>query len=307
LGGAAVAAGTQVYQRIKSFGDRVNPARQPAGGNLHGRKLTVRISQSVAKVEDRLQVVTHELQVVAVSVIEEAHAIVHDLKENELRPLRDAVHEEWRAFSEVVAEDEGLIADGARAAAQVIDLATGGPARTGRKSPAGRKPAAKKAQRSVPLTPKAAWGAMKQAKELVFDPTRARQMEEITPNQSAARSQIAYVESICDRYLRVSVSSVAAAAVGMTLLPPLKFVSAGLILYSCFPVFKNAYQDLVQRRKITIPLRPGGGQLELCGGNAGLIAALHADVPAAGVAARHSGERRTRPGGGGQGRYRGVR
>jgi P-type E1-E2 ATPase len=258
LGGVAVAAGTQVYQRIKSFGDRFNPAMAPGavppGGRQH-RKLTVRISQSVAKVEEGIHVLTHEVHVVAVSVIEEAHAIVHDLKENELKPLKEAVGEEWRAFSEVVAEDEGLIADGARAAAQVIDLATGGAARTGRKIPGTKKtPGKKKAQRSVPLTPKAAWGAMKQAKELVFDPTRTRQMEEMTPNQSAARAQIAYVESICDRYLRVSVSSVATAAVGMTLLPPLKFVSAGLILYSCFPVFKNAYQDIVHRRKITIPL-----------------------------------------------------
>ena len=293
LGGAAVAAGSYTYRKVKTvrtllggFGDSQSPLGTQIAELMDdlqfaarseiteaGRKLTIVISRSTAAFRD------------------EAQSALQHVNEIELKPLRDSVRDEWQAFTDVVSSDEGVLADSARTAQDWFHAASAsaaGAVATTKKaiadSPIGEWTSPPKVRpggprRSVPMSPHAVWRAMKQAKSLVFDETRNRQMDEMSgAEEGSAISQIVVAEKTVDRYLKVAASSVAVATVGMLFLPPLKLVSGGLILYAAFPVFKGAYVDLVTNRKITIRLLDSISFIGLLAGGYFLICSVTSTI-----------------------------
>ena len=204
------------------------------------RKLTVVVSQSTSIVQPQLDAVKEEVHIVGIAVYEEASIVLGHINETRIKPFREALGEELREWRSVASEDEGLLADTVRDARDFISGAVG-------KKKASASPRKKRssANKPVSMSPRAVWRSLKQAKDLIFDDTRGRQFEEMSgPGDSAARLQLAQTESAVDRYLKVAAMSVGFSTLGMLFLPPLKLVSAGLILYAAFPVFKGAYTDV---------------------------------------------------------------
>lgn len=301
LGGAAVAAGSYSYRKVKAIqkfidvernadfsillGDLQNAATSAYSGiqteiTKSGRKLTVVVSKSAQTVEN----VRQEAQVLAMGVFEEAQAAIEYVNEVELKPLSEAMRDEWQVLKEVISEDDGIIAEGARAARDVFNAAAAETIATGkrviaaspigewastptRKSTDGKKP--------VSLGPKAIWRSLKQAKELVFDDTRNRQFEEMNGgSDETVFKQLAVAEQTVNRYLKVAASSAAVAGAGMLLLPPLKLVSGAMILVAAFPIFKNTYTDIFVHKKVTIKILDSVSFIGLLAGGYFLICSI---------------------------------
>ena len=291
LGGAAVAAGSYSYRKVKAFRKAVveesDAGEAPLATEFRGligdlrmaaaavyadaiqpksRKLTIVMARSVATLRD-------EAQVVAVAVYEEAQAVIHHVADTEIKPFRKAVMDEWHTLGEVIEHDQGLIGDSAHAARQFIaDAASNAAAAIGTSQVRNPAPGAK---RGVSMNPRAVWRSLKQARDLVFDDTRGRQMEAMSgAADGAARSEIAIAEQTVDRYLRVAASSMAVALAGTLLWPPLKLVSGAMILYAAFPVFKGAYTDIVVHRRISIKLLDSVSFIGLLAGGYFLICSV---------------------------------
>jgi Cu2+-exporting ATPase len=302
LGGAAVAAGSYSYQKLKGFWKSGNARRlSPAAAEFKGligdlrdiaagvyevelrplrqavhqqrRKLTVVIAHSAAALKEEAQFVT-------IAVLEEAQSALEHLAGSEIK-LEKTVRNEWQALREVVSEDGGLLGDSAHAAGEFIGDAAAQAAAASRRM-FGTSPVAAPspgAKRPVSMSPHAVWRSLRQAKELVFDDTRSRQLDEFGgPAEGSARSQIAIAEQTVERYLRVAASSVAVATVGTLFFPPLKLVSGALILFAAFPVFKGAYIDIVQQRRISIKLLDSVSFIGLLAGGYFLICSITSTI-----------------------------
>jgi heavy metal translocating P-type ATPase len=293
LGGAAVAAGSYSFQKLKEFRksggvQRLSPAAEEFKGLVgdlrdiadgiytedlrplrrafrrQRRKLTVIIAHSATALKDEAQFVT-------VAVLEGAGGTIQHLATSEI-DLEKTLRSEWRAFREVVSEDAGLFGDVAHRAGEFIGDAAKlfGPS-SAAATPAGAKPAT--------MGPRAVWRSLRQAKELVFDDSRSRQLDEFNgPAEGSARSQIAVAEQSVERYLKVAASSVAVAAVGTLFFPPLKLVSGAMILYAAFPVFKGAYTDIVVNRRISIRLLDSVSFIGLLAGGYFLICSITSTI-----------------------------
>jgi len=242
------------------------------------RRLTIVISETSARARPVIVEAAHEVTVVASSVYEEANAALQVLNETRIRPFREALGEEWRDFTAVAAEEKGLIADtitsvlGAAGTSGVIfprgeDVrqrrGTGGPAR----------------RRSVSMSPRAVWRSLKQVKELVIDEKRNRQFEEMSgPEEGSARSHLVKVEQAVDRHLKIAACSVLVSTAGVAFFAPLKIVSAGMILYSAFPVFKGAWIDIVRNRRVSIKLLDSVSFIGLIAGGYFVICSVTATI-----------------------------
>ena len=194
----------------------------------------------------------------------------------------EAVRGEWQALASTIYADEGWIGDAAHAARDFAAFAVGtGKRTTTRSADALRRYLAAPPSRTRPAsaTPRTFWRALKQTKDLFLEDTRSRQLQvqEATGRTGeTAFSQLAEVEQSVNRYLKVAASSVAVAAVGVLFLPPLKLASGALILYAAFPVFKQAYTEIVEQRRISIRLLDSisfigllaGGFFLICSGTA---------------------------------------
>lgn len=301
LGGAAVAAGSYSYRKIKTvqklldvnrngdfsilLGGLQNAASSAYSGiqteiTKSGRKLTVVVSKSAETVEN----VRQEAQILAMGVFEEAHAAFDYVNEVELKPLSEAVRDEWHVLKEVISEDDGIFAEGARAARDAFSAAATETLATGKKviahSPIAEwasTPSRKSTngKKSVSMGPRAVWRSLKQARELVFDDLRGRQMEEMSGTEDdTVFRQLAVAEQTVNRYMKIAASSAAVATAGMLLLPPLKLVSGAMILVAAFPIFKNTYTDLVVHRKITIKILDSVSFIGLLAGGYFLICSI---------------------------------
>lgn len=221
-------------------------------------------------------VIKEEAKFVALQVYEEAQAVA-EVAAVELQPVRKAVNEEWQALKEAVTDDEGIIADSAHAAREFLTYATSQAGKAFADSPMGR--ITPDAKRNMPLTRRAVWRSLKQAREMVFDDTRGRQMEAVSePEDGTARSQLAVAEQTVNRYLKLAASSVAVAAVGTLVFAPLKLASGAMILYAAYPVFRGTVDDLVNKRKITIRLLDSISFIGLLAGGYFLICSITATI-----------------------------
>ena len=221
--------------------------------------------------ETELKPITEELghqgrrMTVAISTSEyyvEARATIRHVAETEIKPLQD------------ILGYQGSVSEGAKAATSRL----GGlfsKASKGVFDAIPDKPR-KQARKSAPVSLGMIGNALKQAKDLIFSAdARETQFDRMggEADETSARAQIARAEKSVDRYLKVAATSVGAAAVGMMVLPPVKLVSAGLILYSAMPVFRGAYIDVFHNRKMSIRVLDSvsfigllaGGYFLLCG------------------------------------------
>ncbi len=261
-----VEVNTQVHEFTV---DELDPLRQVL--NEQGQKLTVVMTRSAMTISHGVRAARDEVRTVAVSAYEE------------IKPIQEAVGEEWRGFSTVLEQEEGLVAEGAKAAVNLVNSAVEHTAALGKTmreaTPSWSSPRHRRANPSIKLTPKAVWESLKQAKSLVLDDSRDRQFEEMSgPADGSARAQIVRTEKVVNRYLKVAVTSVATATIGVLFFAPLKLVSGGLILYAAFPVFQGAYIDLTHGRRITIRLLDSVSFLGLLAGGYFLICSLTATV-----------------------------
>ena len=276
LGGAAVAATSSLYRRMRTTDGQSPLMREVRGLFRDLRDLaSARIVEAVETVKPEAAEIKNavgrrtlkfrtsvaqtaeDAQLVVTVVADEIGSVVDDIKERELRPFASNVRDHWTAWREVVAEDDGVLTDAARAARDLTGstaarLASASEAVFGA-NPLGRlEEGARK--RSLAVTPRAVWRSLRQAGSLVFDDTRTRQMDEMSRAEGAARKEIAFAELAIDRYLRVSATALAAATIGVFLLPPFKIVSGALILWGALPVFRGTYEDLVHKRRVTVKL-----------------------------------------------------
>jgi Cu2+-exporting ATPase len=237
---------TDVNHSIHDFAEsELKPLTEELGDR--GRRLTVAISTSEYYVE--------------------ARATLRHVAENEIKPLQD------------ILGDQSSVKE----KAQVVSKRLGGLFSRARKGIFDVKPHAETNGKRNPKVDQAKidfgmiGGALKQAKDLIFDSdSRERQFDRMggdEPDDMSARAQIARAERSVNRYLKVAASSVVAAGAGILILPPLKLVSAGLILYAAVPVFRGAYIDVVHNKKMSIRVLDSisfigllaGGYFLLCG------------------------------------------
>ncbi len=287
LGGAAVAAGSYSYQKVRAA---LNPApgkgvgEAPLVTEFRGLISDMRVAAN-AVYEDAIRpktrrltfVIGQEAQFVAMSVMEEAQTVAHAAA-IELRPIRNAVSEEWHAFQDSVRSDEGLLADSAHAAKDFFTEAASNAGKAFAASPIGKL--APDSRRTMPLTRSAVWRSLKQAKELVFDDSRARQAEEIggSAEAGAARAQIALAERTVNHYLHVAAGAVVVATAGTLFFAPLKLASGVMILYAAIPVFKDTYVDIVKKHRISIRLLDSITFIGLMAGGYFLICAITSTI-----------------------------
>jgi len=295
LGGSAVAVGAYSYQTLRTrrngkaaatlaeFRGLVGDLRDAAASGMEdltandlaglrqaarkqSQRLTVVISRSAASVGNKAWIAVS-------AVYGDARNALRHVEETELQPLREALGEEWRAFRAVVEEDDSAIASVAR---EAIDFVTPGPKK--RSIPAdGVRPASR---RRVSMSPRAVWRSIRQAKELVFDESRSRQLEEIDGPAAAgsARSQIAITEQIVDRYLKVAAISGVFAFVGTMFYPPLNLISGAMILYAAWPVFKGACHDVFVEHRVTVRILDSVSFLGLLAGGYFLICSITSTI-----------------------------
>jgi heavy metal translocating P-type ATPase len=283
LGGAAIAGGSYSYYRMKAARNQARP-RRPSIVRREIHILFGELRQSASAVyEDSIRPKGHELtsivkeraHVAAVSLYEEAQAAV-EAAATEFEPLRRTAASEWRAIQEAVAPEDGLLADTAGAAREFLGQAAAEAGKALNSSPLGKY--VQESGRNMPLSPRAIWRSLKQAKELVFDDTRTHQMEAMSePLEGSARSQIALAEQTVNRYLKVAAAAVAAATIGLAI-PPMKLVSGALILWAAIPVFKGAYDEAVHQHRISIRLLDSISFIGLLAGGYFLICSITAVI-----------------------------
>ncbi len=313
LGGAAVAASSRIYNKWQGFRGVAGKSASAAGGasepvagpepqvdpagsagpgasgsayefarmqsavHRSRTKLTIALSRSASTLEHQFYFIKEEVEIVASAMVEEAQFGLKSINESEIKPLRAVATLEWQAFTAAVADDESMIADSARAVRDLFGMAVAGTADF-RKRPVVVDGKARP-KRRVSKSPKAVWRSLKQAKELVFDDSRTKQMDDVSGAAAgSARQQIAKAEQVVNRYLKVAATSVVAATVGVTVFAPLKLVSGALILYAAIPVFKGAYTDLVVKRKITIKLLDSASFIGLLAGGYFLICSITSTI-----------------------------
>ncbi len=181
---------------------------------------------------------------------------------------REILGDEWRAFRAVVEEDESAIGSAAR---NVINFF--GPTVPIRKRPGG------KSRRGIRLTPDAFVRSFKQARSLVFDDSRARQLEEFEgAGPGSARAQILKAERVVDRYLKVAATAGAIAIVGSLFYQPLKYLSGAFILYAAWPIMKGAVTDIFVHRKVTVRLLDSVSFIGLLAGGYFLICSITSTI-----------------------------
>ena len=129
------------------------------------------------------------------------------------------------------------------------------------------------------MSPRGAWRSLKQAKDLIFDDSRDRQIEEFAAaDGDSVRSQIAIAEASVNRYLKVAAYSTLASLGGVLFFPPLKVVSAGMILYAAYPAFKGAYTDLREHHRISMRFLDSLSFIGLIAGGYFLICSVTATI-----------------------------
>jgi len=276
LGGSAVAAGTYSYQKLRPRRDGNGSGRVKATlaefRGLVGDLREVAASGVTVVFFRPAAAVGKEARTAITAVYSDARDAFRELEETELKPMREALGEELRALRAVVQEDEGRMASMAR---EVIDLVTPGVGAGKRSIPAdGPGP-----RRRVSMSPRAFWRSIKQAKELVFDESRSRQLEEIEgPAAGSARSQIAIAEQVVDRYLKVASISGVFAIVGTLFYPPLKLISGAMILYAAWPVFKGAWHDVFVEHRISVKILDSVSFIGLLAGGYFLICSITSTI-----------------------------
>ena len=237
------------------------------------RRLKITVSETSARARPVIGEVAHEVNVVASSVFKDANAALQVLNETRIRPFREALGEEWRDFTAVASEEKGLIAD---TITSVLGMAGISPGGEGVRQP---RRTDGPARRSVSMSPKAVWRSLKQVKDLVIDEKRNSQFEEMSgPEEGSARSHLVKVEQAVDRHLKIAACSVLVSTAGVALFAPLKIVSAGMILYAAFPVFKGAWIDVVQNRRVSIKLLDSVSFIGLIAGGYFVICSLTATI-----------------------------
>lgn len=212
------------------------------------------------------------------AIREEVHVITVAIRsytrvihQEEIEPLRHAVGEEIHNLMEEArrSPELALVNDFAKSTTNQISSA----ARNIRRE--GKHPARRPGELNA-ISMRSVGHALKQARDLVFsEDNRSGQIAAMqSPGAGSARALILQTEKAVDTYLKVAASSVAAAALGTLLFPPLKLVSAGIILYAALPAFKGALEDLFQKRKVTIRHLDSVSLLGLLAGGYFLICSL---------------------------------
>ena len=298
LGGATAAAGIFSYRKIKESSGALRVVladfREVAGTAYAGAQEAVRglpetgfgqaVGRQGQKISAALGVVRDETQFVVVAVVDEAKSTFKHLNESEIIPLRKTAAEEWRAFTDVVKEDESVLVDGVQLAREAIEVAAAEVVILGKKaferSPIqGWSPSTPPSMRTVSLRPRDVWRSLKQAKDLVFDESRDHQFEVMSaPEDGAARSQIAQAEQAVEHYLKVAATAVVVATAGTLFFAPLKIVSGCLILYAATPVFKGAYTDIFVHRRVSVRLLDSVSFIGLLGGGYFLICSITSTI-----------------------------
>ena len=241
------------------------------------QRLTIVILETRERARPIIGEVAHDVTVVVSSAYEEANAALQVLNQTRIRPFREALSEEWRGFTAVASEEKGLIAD-------TITSVLGGASTSGVIFPSGegvrqRLRTGGPARRPVSMSPKAVWRSLKQVKELVIDEKRNRQFEDMSgPEEGSARSHLVKVEQSVDRHLKIAACSVLVSTAGVALFTPLKIVSAGMILYAAFPVFKGAWIDIVRNRRVSIKLLDSVSFIGLIAGGYFVICSVTATI-----------------------------
>ncbi len=298
LGGATAAAGIFSYRKIKestapfriALADLKEVASvayaeaRAVASELPETGFGQAVGQQGQKLTAKLGVFRDGTHIVVVAVVEEARSSLKELNESEIIPLRKMASEEWRAFSDAVKEEDGLLVDGVNLAREAISAAASGVVSRGKhvfaqSKARGSSPSKPPSKKKVSLRPQDVWSSLKQAKDLVFDETRDKQFEAMsTPGDGAARSQIAKAEEAVERYLKVAASAVVIATAGAFLFAPLKLVSGALILYAAMPVFKGAYTDIFVNRRVSVRILDSISFIGLLGGGYFLICAITSTI-----------------------------
>lgn len=250
LQGAAFAVYAEVQTTLQDLETEVQPLRQAI--EVQRRKLTVVMARSATTMKSQFEAIREEVQIVAISVYEEAQTTLQQVADKEIKPLQEA-------FSH-----QGPVIDVKPTPAWEFRDAIKNPAN-------GKRPR---------LTLKTVRQAIKQAKDLVLsDDTRSRQFDQMNgPADGSARWQISQAETVVNRYLKVAASSVGVATLGVLLIPPLKLVSGVMILYAALPVFKGAIHDVAVERRISIKILDSVSFIGLLAGGYFLICSLTSTI-----------------------------
>jgi Cu2+-exporting ATPase len=184
-------------------------------------------------------------------VIEEARGRLTELRDRGLHPLAAKAQREWRAFAEVVAEDEGPLARVCGAAIEAVETGSGailGSLRT--LSPRSSIRISDRRRRAGVFRARSLWQSLQRARELIFGNERDTQIEEI--GGSGARALIRQAEATVNHYLKVASVAMLIAVAGVVVYQPLLWVAAVPICYVAYPAVKSAYVDLFEKGRFSI-------------------------------------------------------